>query len=552
MKRIKWFVVPLLMISIALFSYSLLEKRLSEFQQKLPPGQEIAKTDSTLPENQAWNTPTSKPPIISETVVITLTGYPKTLTKGWAPWEPMQNTTSFQGNIAMSNTNDEMYRLFQLLSGQNERISDARSMEDYTSSDTLFTLSNRYNYSMDFFTSLPNWVVGKSTLTLEEVEKNGLPSGPNRFTWLHIDAQRDQITLETLQKWIKNYQASHQPSNITSQLLLCYFPVSNTESISWMKNNQALSPFFYWSSIPQDKPVISPVTIQSEDITATLSFSLGLIPPVGCLGKPDYSWFSLDESSIMDRLIYHTDQFVYSTVYYLNQYQIEDSIIAGYLLESTDTIHATESANLAELERRYKVILDDFNSFQLYHQKQINFVPSFLWTLLTLLFLLIWLVNWLKRYRPYLFGTVLFLLVVLVQLVIFPGRLSYPVFSTITLWGLLVNHLLFLLPILSVLILSYTLMAGYWFNITFEEICHDINGILVTFSVFLLLAMTLWVTRYGFIFKNMMPPLGIQHNQNQFLSYWILMPVLLGYSYALSYGFSRLLISISHSRETNP
>jgi len=551
-KRIKWFVVPLLMISIALFSYSLLEQRLSEFQQRLQPGQESVKTDSTLSESQAWNNPTSKPPIISNTVVITLTGYPKTLAKEWASWEPMQATTSIQGFIALSNTNDEMYRLFQLLSGQNERISDARSLQDYTSSDTLFTLFSRYNYSMDFFTSLPNWVVGESTLTLEEVEKNGLPSGSNHFTWLHINATRDQISLETLQKWIKNYQAANQTAKNTSQFLLCSFPVSNTEGISWMRNNQALSPFFYWNSIPQDNPSLSPVTIQSEDMTATLSFSLGLIPPVGCLGKPDYSWFALDESSVMDRLIYHTDQFIYSSVYYLNQYQIEDSIIAGYLLESTDTIHATESANLAELERRYKVILDDFNSFQLFRQKQINFIPSFLWILLTLLFLLIWLVNWLKRYRPYLFGTALFLLLVLIQLVIFPGRLSYPVFSTISLWGLVANHLLFFLPILSVLILLYTLMAGYWFNITFEEICHDINGILVTFSVFLLLGMTLWVTRYGFIFKNMMPPLGIQHNQNQFLCYWILMPVLLGYSYALSYGFSRLLISISHSREKNP
>lgn len=552
MKRLNWFVVPLLLIAIAMFGFSILENRLEKFQPRHQPIQEEVETNLKPPADFAWNNPTPKQPIISNTVVITLTGYPQETIEKWESWETKQTTKLLTGYVAHANTYDEMYTLFQMVTGQNERVSGARSTLNYTLSDNLFTLLNRYAYQTDSYNSLQDWPLHKDNLTLEELEKKGLPFGTNHFTWLHLDATRDSISSETLQNWVMTYQENMQETKTASQLLLCFFPVSPTEGISWIRNTKTLSPFLYWNSTPKDDPVKPALTIPAEDITATLCFSLGLVPPVGCLGKPDYSWFSLEEPEIMDRFLYHTDQFIYSTVYYLNQYQIEDSIIAGYLLEATDTVHATDSANMAELERRYKVILDDFNSFQLFRQKQINRIPSLIWTLLALLSLLIWLVNWLTRYRAYLFGTALFLLFALIQLYVFPGRLSYPVFSSVTVWSLLLNHLIFLLPLLSVLILLFTLMAGYWFNITFAEICHDINGILVTFSVFLLLGMTLWVTRYGFVFSTMMPPLGIQHNQNQFLCYWVLLPVLLGYAYALSFGFSRLLIALTHSREKNP
>ncbi|MDD4663308.1 MAG: hypothetical protein PHD83_01420, partial [Caldisericia bacterium] len=366
---------------------------------------------------------------------------------------------------------------------------------------------------------------------------------------------RDQLSQEQIKEWILAYEAKILEGKITSQVLLCFLPDKNTDGVSWIRNITSSSPFIYWNSLSRETGSESQPLPKSdkpiEDITATLAYSWGVVPPIGCLGKPVFDWFPIKETETINRFMYHADQTIFSSVFYLNQYQLDDAIIAGYLLEANDTIHATDSANLVELERRYQVIIDDFNSFHLYQQKRMNVIPSLIFTLLALISLLVWLYNWLARYRSYTFGVFFFAVYVLLEQYVFPASLSLPVFSSLTLLGILLSQLLFILPILTVMVLIFTLLAGYWFDISYEEICMDLNGIFISFAICLLLFTATWVNRFGFIHLSMMPPLGVQQNQFHHFSLWILMPVLLAFSYGLSYGFTRILMALGPSRGKN-
>jgi hypothetical protein len=390
---------------------------------------------------------------------------------------------------------------------------------------------------------------------LDEIEKTGIPSGTNQVSFVNINVDRDQLSQEQIKEWILAYEAKILEGKITSQVLLCFLPDKNTEGISWIRNITSSSPFIYWNSLSRETGSESQSLPKSdkpiEDITATLAYSWGVVPPIGCLGKPVFDWFPIKEAETINRFMYHADQTIFSSVFYLNQYQLDDAIIAGYLLEANDTIHATDSANLVELERRYQVIIDDFNSFHLYQQKRMNVIPSLIFTLLALISLLVWLYNWLARYRSYAFGVFFFAVYVLLEQYIFPASLSLPVFSSLTLLGTLLSQLLFILPILTVMVLIFTLLAGYWFDISYEEICMDLNGIFISFAICLLLFTATWVNRFGFIHLSMMPPLGVQQNQFHHFSLWILMPVLLAFSYGLSYGFTRILMALGPSRRKN-
>jgi len=548
-KRVKWCIVPGLLVAIALFSFSLFQQRLQRLQIDPVPLQTQEEIEKT------WNRPIPKKPIVSNTLVVCITGIKKSDFSSAKQWLSEIKPEAVQGVFTHANTYDEAYLLFQLLSGQKENLNSAHTMNNYRNTDHLDHLARYYKMGVSAYSSLSEFPLDNAVPVLEAVGKTGIPSGANQVTLLNIHADRDRLSQEHIKEWILAYEANTREGNITSQVLLCFFPDKNTEGISWIRNNTSSSPFVYWNSLPREdgnEIQHSPEpTIPIEDITTTLSYSWGLVPPVGCLGKPVFHWFPIQETETMDRFVYHADQTIFSSVFFLNRYQLDDAIIAGYLLEASDTIHATDSANLVELERRYQVIIDDFNSFHLYQQKKINVIPSLIFTLLALISLLVWLYNWLARYRPYAFGVLLFTVYVLLEQYVFPARLSLPAFSSLTLLGTLLSQLLFILPILTVLVVVYTLLAGYWFDISHEEICMDLNGIFISFVVCLLLFTATWVNRFGFIHLSMMPPLGVQQNQFHHFSLWILMPFLLAFSYGLSYGLTRILMALGPSHRQN-
>ena len=549
MKRVKWCIVPGLLIAIALFSFSLFQQRL----QRLQSDPALLQTQEEI--EKAWNRPTPKKPIVSNTLVICITGTEKSDFSSAKQWLSEIKPEALQGVLAHANTKDEAYLLFQLLSGQKESLNHSHAVNGFRNADHLFHLARYYKMGISAYSSLPDFPLDNTVPVLEEIGKTGIPSGANQVSLVNINTDRDHLSQEQIKEWILAYEAKTREGKISSQVLLCFFPDKHTEGISWIRNTTSSSPFLYWNSLPSESGNVNqpPPELSEpiEDITATLAYSWGMAPPVGCLGKPVFSWFPIKETETMDRFMYHADQTIFSTVFYLSRYQLDDSIIAGYLLEANDTIHTTDSANLVELERRYQVIIDDFNSFHLYQQKKINVIPSLIFTLLALISLLVWLYNWLARYRPYTFGVLLFAVYVLLEQYVFPARLSLPAFSSLTLLGTLLSQLLFILPILVMLVLIYTLFAGYWFDISYEEICMDLNGIFISFVVCLLLFTATWVNRFGFIHLSMMPPLGVQQNQFHHFSLWILMPVLLTFSYGLSYGLTRILMALGPSHKKN-
>ncbi len=549
MKRVKWFIVPGLLIAIALFSFSLFQQQVQMLQSDPVPLQTQEEIEKT------WNRPTPKKPIVSNTLVISITGLKQSDMSHAKQWLPEIKPEVVSGVFTHANTQDETYLFFQLLSGQKESLNSVHTVNGYRNTDHLLHLARYYKMGISVYSSLPGFPLDTPVNVLEEIEKTGIPSGINQVSFVHINVDRDQLSQEQIKDWILAYQAKTLEGKITSQVLLCFFPDTNTQGISWIRNTTSSSPFVYWNSLPREtgKEIqFSPEPDQPiEDVTATLAYSWGVPPPVGCLGKPVFNWFPLKETETMNRFIYHADQTIFSSVFYLNQYRLDDAIIAGYLLEANDTIHATDSANLVELERRYQMIIDDFNSFHLYQQKRVNVIPSLIFTLLALFSLLVWLYNWLARYRSYTFGVFFFAVYVLLEQYVFPARLSLPAFSSLTLPGILLSQLLFILPILTVLVLVFTLMAGYWFDISYEEICLDLNGIFISFTICLLLFTATWVNRFGFIHLFMMPPLGVQQNQFHHFSLWILMPALLAFSYGLSYGLTQILMALGSSRRKN-
>jgi len=540
-KKVKWLIVPGLLTAVALFSFSLLQQQYQYLHSHPEPSISREETE------KSWSRPASLPPLVSNTLVLLITG---TSDKGDAfstAWFDGMKPEAVRGSFTHANTQDEAYLLFQLLSGQQENLSISHTVQEYQTHDHLLQLAKSYKINTAAYSSMPDFPTDKPVSIAETLSPAGFPTGNNQLTLLHVRVGKDSVTPEQVTEWLALYEKKNLSEKNKYQVYLLTIPEKKTEGLSWIRNNTARSRFLYWNTLSSanepNQPVL-PYDRPIEDMTATIAYSLGIVPPTGCLGKPITTLFPIEESQTMERFVHHADQIILSSIYYLYQYQLDDSIITGFLLEANDTIHAVKSASMVELERRYKTILDDFNSFHLYQQKKINMIPSLVFTLLALLCLLIWLFNWLARYRAYVFGSALFLAYVLLERYVFPSRLSMPVFSTLSIPGILLNQLLFILPIISVLIIAYTFLAGYWFDSSFEEICRDINGFFVSMAVLMLLFTATWINRFGLIRLSMMPPFGVQHNQIHHLSLWVLMPFLLVFSYGLSYGLIRLSLAL--------
>ncbi|MDD4663689.1 MAG: hypothetical protein PHD83_03365, partial [Caldisericia bacterium] len=181
MKRVKWFIVPGLLIAIALFSFSLFQQQVQMLQSDPAPLQTQEEIEKT------WNRPTPKKSIVSNTLIISITGIKQSDIPNAKQWLSDIKPEVVNGVFTHANTQDETYFLFQLLSGQKESLNSAHTVNGYRNTDHLLHLARYYKMGISVYSSLPGFPLDNPVNVLDEIKKTGISSGTNQVSFVNIN-----------------------------------------------------------------------------------------------------------------------------------------------------------------------------------------------------------------------------------------------------------------------------------------------------------------------------------------------------------------------------
>lgn len=233
-------------------------------------------------------------------------------------------------------------------------------------------------------------------------------------------------------------------------------------------------------------------------MTATLAFSMGLSLPSDCLGYPELSFFNLKEPEKLIRGYSSVKNFIINSISLLYQYDINETIIAGFLMESTDSIDLSPAKTTQTLHQQYLSIKKELQNYTAETRQKNNLLVSLIFLILSLLFLVIWLLLITKYYRSFIFGLGFILIFFLFHYFVFRIPSSYPGNSLLSIrWFLFQSGI----PLfLSAILVSafYTIFSGYVFDITLSNAIEDLSAIVGTFGLFLLGEITYIVNLFGF------------------------------------------------------
>lgn len=324
------------------------------------------------------------------------------------------------------------------------------------------------------------------------------------------------------------------------QFMICSLVPENASNSFSSMTKLYLSPFYFFG-----KSVLTfekPITIKIEDLTATLAYSTGLSLPSDCLGYPVHSFFSIPLEEKISRSTYSIENYIMNSVRLLYSFHMNESIIAGYLIESNDRILLTKATTIEEVDTRFSSIFQEFNSYVTETRQRNNLLLSLLFLVLSVLLFFTWLILLLKYYRSFLFGFLMIGIYFIFQYFVFRIPMSLPQIELMSIrWFFFHFGIPFLLAGIFVSILL-TIMGGYLFDIKLDEILKDMNGIIATFGLFLLCEITFIINFQGFKINFTSPGYFAQTVLLRDFSLIIISILCLGIMYCTSFLTYKLLL----------
>jgi hypothetical protein len=252
------------------------------------------------------------------------------------------------------------------------------------------------------------------------------------------------------------------------------------------------------------------ITLKSEDFTATIAYSLGIPQPTYCMGIPNDEIFNNLDKEKFDNLNYYIHTYIQNSLYRLTSIGLDESIVEGFYVDSTDSIDLSKPSTLNELKERISIIRENFETYDKNSREKNNIIFTIISIIIFIGLLTVWLLLLPKKWRGFLFGGIfMFLFVVFNYLllgkgIIFPD-LQYFSFS----WMIL--NLLPSLAISTIIVTALmTLMGGYMLNISLKEIIISFEEALGTVMFILVLESSFLIIRQGLLISKVSPILYSQ------------------------------------------
>lgn len=529
MKKLLFWVLPLFILACSLFSYQICKDQIN--QLKLGPNK--INISSKVVKGSALNRPKALSALCDKTVIVVCNGIDVDMFNILINNNfPSNNKVGIRGIILNEPINDSKLTIIQLLSGFKPEFSGYISKKNNTLNgsqvDDLFKVASDNKRRIKHFDSQQsNSSMEEFTLTIKSWSENDLLffDFSNQIDW---------------QQWSENFlKPIINKLTENDQFIICsLIPENSSKPFSGI-SKQYQSPFYYFgkSILYREKPV----TINIEDLTATISFSLGLPLPSDCLGYPDHSFFSIPPKEKIVRTTYSIENFIMNSVRLFYNYQVNDSIIAGYLIESNDQIHLTQANTIEEIDKQFNFIYREFISFVTESRQKNNLLLSIIFLVFSVILTILWLLLFIKEYRSFFFGFIMIGIYFLFQYIVFRIPMSLPQIELMSIrWFFFHFGIPFLLTGILISIL-YTILGGYAYDIKLDEILTDMNSIIGTFGLFLVCETALIINFYGFKINFTSPGYFIETILLRDFSLIILLIIVLITMYSFSFLTYKLL-----------
>jgi hypothetical protein len=488
-KKVLFWILPLFLVACSLFSYQIGKDYIFQLKGEIKPNSISNKSIN----NTSTNRPKIQTPLFTKTVIVINNGFDN------------NSFQSFMKNNLDKELNEGVFGIFQnepindpkqairlLLSGSSPAHSGIKNSNLSEKQDNLILVAKQNKKSTLLYSNLDY-----ATDNQSKEGFNIILSNWKKYDLLVFDFNNQS----NLMLWKNQYFEPILKNLSQTDLLFFCSLIPESSSRPFTKPSKYyLSPFFlYGKNLNLTRKAVSS---NLENITATLAFSTGLSLPSDCLGYPELNYFTFSDKEKITRGYSSVKNFIINSIGLLYQYNINETIIAGYLMESIDSIDLNPAKTTGNLLQQYTNIKREFQSYTNETRQRSNLVFSLFFLFLSLFFLVIWLLLLVKYYRSFMFGAAFIIIFLVFEYFVFRIPVSFPKENFLSLrWFLFQSGVpLFLSAIL--VSISYTIFSGYVFDITFHRILEDLNGMAGTFGLFILGEITFVANTQGFRIHN--------------------------------------------------
>jgi len=509
-KKILIFIIPVLLIIVSIFSFQAFQKYHKAFY-------------SYSGGISGANRPPSKMERVSDTLAIVLIdGMSEELFQRSKIYNTYK-ASSVSGEYLLSPVKDRNYLLQELLTGAKPDVGGYLSGFPF-GADNLIKVCNDYGLKVVVARS-PNsnlvfdsvGLVDKDIISdtdslrlkefTEDISKNKYELVIFEFNSLQLAKDRkeldEKLTLISDQfELIKN--------SLTPDSIFFVGALNPNNKFTKIKSPSKYfhsSFMFYGDKVNK---IDTPITANSEDITSTFSFLLGLPQPTGCMGKPLVEFLDLEESDKFSRLNYYIHDYIQNSIFHLSYFEVDEVISEGYYLESLDLLDVSKPTNISEMEAKITSIREKFESFRTAKREKENVKYILISIIAIIVSLALWLIFLPKYWLGYVFGVLLFILFYIFNYIVFGRGICFPELAYFNFKWLLF-YILPSIAISSVIVsITLTLISGYVFNVTFKNIIFSLYAAISTVLFLIIIESGVLILKEGVFLGSVVPTVYAQ------------------------------------------
>jgi hypothetical protein len=272
------------------------------------------------------------------------------------------------------------------------------------------------------------------------------------------------------------------------------------ELVSLVPDFDLNSPFYIFGNHIKSSPAIIPT--QLENLTSTMSFSLGLPPSNENVATPLIQVFDLPEENLLEKYTSFINGQMIGYMSVLLEQGVDQESVAGFILHANDSINAIPSKDLSELTNRVDSLQNEFFSFINNNDPSQKKKELLFFIILLALASILWLAFAPWNLRGYLYGIVFAALFVIFNTFVFKNTLTVPSLVDVSAKWLLLKYSL---PLICTGVISgiiTTILGGFVFNIDIYGIMKDLNCQIGTFIFLLIVETSLLGMHFGYSFNG--------------------------------------------------
>ena len=541
MKKLLIFILPVILIIVSVFGYMGFDKYYDSFNNH---SIDIAGT----------NRPSDQSKRIAERIVVILIDNLDSKSFIKSDFYKYYSPMGISGDCLISPINDNDYNILELLSGAKDNLFGYNTKVNQIY-DNLVLIANDYN--------LKTVLIGSSGIlerlnseiqpVIEEVDSTKI----RRLIYDYEKEKPDLTILElnslTTAKGNNDYNNKLKTLEPELNTLISSLPKGTIFFISSLMPYKSFDktimpekyfhlPFIFFGE--KIKSAKEPINLKSEDFIATLSYALGLPQPTYCMGIPNDEIFDTPDNDKFTNLNYYIHTYIQNSLYRLTSIGIDESIIEGFYVDSTDSIDLSKPSTVNELKDRISLIRENFITYNNNSRQRNNIIYTIISILLFLALLAVWLLLIPKRWKGFLFGIIFLIVFFLFHYFIFGKGLFFPDLQYFSfLW--MIKCLLPSLLISTIVTASaMTLIGGYMLNISLKEIIISFEDAVSTILFIIFSESALLILTEGLIISKVSPKLFSQflifRNLAFSFTLFFIFILMTGISYLIYYIITRV------------